>query len=237
MSKPYTVQTQYSNNMHDVVKHLNQHRSEFKRPIAAHQRILFERIKQHALWQQGIHIDWGCGTGMSTLNIARTKPQQLVVGIDQSKHRLMKHAWSSTQIEKQGWAQYQNCMLVHGRIEDMALLFFEHSLQQQNACVQAQTFFYPNPWPKRKHLNKRLPTHPIFPYLVGLSNDIIMRCNWQTYAEQWRFCAKQLRPDLQHTMTLHTPNRPISLFERKYLQTNTPIFQVVCQNHVLTAGC
>ncbi len=234
MPKPYTIQTQHQSGERDVLKHLDQHSVAFQHPIADHQRIFFKRIQQHPMWRQGVHVDWGCGTGMSTLNISQTKPQQLIVGIDQSKQRLMKLAWAHEQIEMEGFAQHQNCILIHGRIEDMALLFFEYSIEHQAPCVQAQTFFYPNPWPKRKHLNKRLPTHPIFPYLMRLSPHIVMRCNWQTYAAQWHFCAKHLRPDLHHTMARHTPIDPISLFERKYLETKTPCFEVVC--HPNTPG-
>lgn len=225
MPNPYTIYTTAQDSPQDLCKYLKKHRQAFQKPIAAPQRCVFERIVPDLVTTAAIHVDWGCGTGMSTQQLAKTHPNMLVIGIDQSKHRLMKNTWYAKHVGANGLARHQNCLMIHGHIEAFAL-WLAHQEQCKPICLHSQSFFYPNPWPKRKHLNKRLPTHPIFPYLMRLSSCITMRCNWRTYAQQWAFCAQYFRPDLQHTLTSYIPNEPISLFEKKYMQTHTPCFQV-----------
>ena len=71
-----------------VTKHLN---TEFMRPIPEHQIEIFNIIDDIVTnAQKPIILDSGCGTGLSTQNLAKQFPNHLVIGVDRSLHRLNK---------------------------------------------------------------------------------------------------------------------------------------------------
>jgi tRNA G46 methylase TrmB len=71
-----------------VTKHLN---TEFMRPTPEHQIEIFNIIDDIITKEQKpIILDSGCGTGLSTQNLAKQFPNHLVIGIDRSLHRLNK---------------------------------------------------------------------------------------------------------------------------------------------------
>jgi tRNA (guanine-N7-)-methyltransferase len=71
-----------------VTKHLN---TEFMRPIPEHQIEIFNIIDDIVMvTQKPIILDSGCGTGLSTQNLAKQFPNHLVIGVDRSLHRLNK---------------------------------------------------------------------------------------------------------------------------------------------------
>ena len=44
---------------------------------------------------------------------------------------------------------------------------------------------YPNPWPKAKHLQRRVHGQAVLPALLQLGGVITLRSNWQLYVEEF----------------------------------------------------
>ena len=91
-SNPYLIRSNQKDiheNLEKIVtKHLN---NEFMRPIPEHQIEIFNIIDDMVMVaQKPIILDSGCGTGLSTQNLAKQFPDHLVIGVDRSLHRLNK---------------------------------------------------------------------------------------------------------------------------------------------------
>jgi tRNA G46 methylase TrmB len=85
---------------------------------------------------------------------------------------------------------------------------------------------YPNPWPKAKHLQRRVHGHASFPLLLqlaagqadgaspGETGQIEVRSNWQLYVEE--FGLAMHLSGVRGSIARVTPDPPLTLFERKY---------------------
>lgn len=142
-----------------------------RRPPASHSvaayRTLQRRLEQRSV---PLVLDSFCGTGMSTALLARKYTDHLVVGIDQSEHRLSKHLP----------AEADNYLLLQAQAEDIWHLLLAHGHRASHHHL-----LYPNPWPKRKHLQRRIHGHGSFPLLLALGGHIELRSNWQLYVEEF----------------------------------------------------
>lgn len=150
-----------------VTKHLQ---TEFRRPISAHNYANFQNILE---WASGSSLifDSGCGNGKSTLAIARNNPQSLVIGIDKSTARL-----SRTSLNDQ---VPNNAYFVRADLIDFYRLASSHNLK-----LERHFMLYPNPWPKKQHLQRRWHGSPIFPAILGLGGTLELRSNWRIYLEE-----------------------------------------------------
>ena len=159
----------------------------------------------------GLLVDSGCGTGDSTINIAKSYPNYLVLGIDKSSKRLN---------QAQQKIKSENVRFITANLVE-----FWIGLKLVNASIAANFILYPNPWPKQKHLKKRWHAHPVMPLLPMISNYIELRTNWRIYAEE--FCGR-LTKLTGSVMTVEkiNPNNPISAFEEKYFDSNHDLFRL-----------
>lgn len=159
----------------------------------------------------GLLVDSGCGTGDSTINIAKSYPNYLVLGIDKSSKRLN---------QAQQKIKSENVRFITANLVE-----FWIGLKLVNASIAANFILYPNPWPKQKHLKKRWHAHPVMPLLPMISNYIELRTNWRIYAEE--FC-NSLTKLTGAVMTVEkiNPNNPISAFEEKYFESNHDLFRL-----------
>ncbi len=193
-----------------VLKHLH---SVDRRPISALQRQQFERAWN---WQQGKNLpfilDVGCGTGLSSFQLAKHHPQQLVIAIDQSAHRLRDSAQYSNQCN--------NLMFIQARLEEFWLL-----AEQAQWRPRKQYIFYPNPWPKKKHLCRRWHGHAIFPVMLKVCPTLELRTNWSIYAEEFQLALGLA--GIQSQLCRYQNKKPVSLFEAKYLASNHKLYQIV----------
>ncbi len=213
-SRPVTT-NQHGN--HDdltqvVMRHL---RSPFKKPIQEHNREAFEQAaEQVATWQGPIILDSCCGVGESTAWLAQAHPDALVIGVDKSAHRLQRHA--NYQTSEQG----QRYLLVRADLQDFWRLAVEQHWQ-----LAKHSILYPNPWPKAAHLSRRWHGSPVWPYVLGLGGELVMRSNWVTYLTEVASslalvnCAAQLQP-------LLAKHAPITPFERKYQRSGQQLWQL-----------
>ncbi|MCQ2097316.1 MAG: methyltransferase domain-containing protein [Fibrobacter sp.] len=169
-------------------------------------------------------LDSGCGTGESTLHLARKFPGVPVIGIDKSAMRLnkagnihqLRHATSPWREErpigsKNGVQQNQgensaepassalgappaNAFWVRAELLDFWKLALEE-VQAGRWQVLHHAVYYPNPWPKESEATRRFHLHPIFPTLMALSSTTELRTNWEIYAREFAEAARILQSE------------------------------------------
>ena len=185
-----------------VEKHLK-HR--FLRPIPAWVSELAETLaREHAdaPWV----LDSGCGTGLSSVQLAKAHPQHWVLGIDQSEHRL----------GKQSETPPDNLRFVRTDLQD-----FWRALHHLHIEVDRHYLLYPNPWPKAHHLMRRWHGHSVWPHLLALKGHLELRTNWLLYAQEFEQALilsgheQVVRNSLDNTEVL---KNPLTLFEKKYAE-------------------
>jgi len=236
--------------------------TDYLRPIAEHTRKAFAEAEKFVAGMTGhvedragcaaykVILDSGCGTGESTLNIARQYPDIPVIGIDKSVARLTKAGGAS--------AFPQNAFLVRAELLDFWRLALE-AVQAGRWHIPYHALYYPNPWPKQSEATRRFHLHPIFPTLLQLGDTIEMRTNWEIYAREFAEAARIAKkiPTLvamrtkqqvakccppgqagddktcaadDNTGTISCeafePEQPITAFERKYKEARQQLWRV-----------
>ncbi|MEE4202559.1 MAG: methyltransferase [Halieaceae bacterium] len=184
-----------------VQRHLS---SRWLKPIPAHTQAAAEQLLD---WlkerERPLVLDSFCGTGMSTAKLSAMYPDCAVVGVDKSAARLGRH-------HHQGH---------HQRPRDYLLLRAEceplwRALVEAGITVRAHYLLYPNPWPKRGQLKRRIHGHPGLPWLLALGGTIELRTNWAIYARE--FAQAMSIAGASGELSTVTGSDPITLFERKY---------------------
>ena len=182
----------------EIVQHHQDH--PWRKPCPAHTREAFEqRLKRLQRDNRPLILDSFCGTGMSTAFIARAHPEALVVGIDQSAHRLAKHQPSDT----------ENYLLLRAEAEPFWLCLMEAGI-----TLHSHWLLYPNPWPKASQFKRRVHGHGAFPVLSRLGGELELRTNWDIYAQEFAQAAGLI--GIEGHAASFTPVAPMTLFERKY---------------------
>ncbi len=176
-------------------------------------------------------LDSGCGTGESTLNIARQYPDIPVIGIDKSVARLTKAGGAGVN----GASTFpQNAFLVRAELLDFWRLALE-TVQAGRWHIPYHALYYPNPWPKQSEATRRFHLHPIFPTLLQLGDTIELRTNWEIYAREFAEAVRVLdsiafgsRMTMGVTIACEAfePERPITAFERKYKEARQQLWRV-----------
>ena len=190
-----------------VLRHL---RHPFLKPIAAHNRAAFDAIAERVAAHTGpLLLDSFCGTGESTAALAAANPTALVIGIDKSAHRLGKH--------QAGPGNYE---LVRADTDDFWRLALAAGWRPQR-----HSLFYPNPWPKKEHLQRRVHGSPLFSTLLALGGALELRSNWPVYVGEfaqalalagWRTEVEELSVEA-----------PLSAFERKYRHAGQTLWRCI----------
>lgn len=195
-------------------------------------------------------LDSGCGTGESTLHLARKFPGVPVIGIDKSTMRLNK-AGNIHQLEAAGTDQPANAFWVRAELLDFWKLALEE-VQAGRWQVLHHAVYYPNPWPKESEATRRFHLHPIFPTLMALGNVTELRTNWEIYAREFAEAARILQnattgaepnPNNADATTRDettrgkikpaiscepfAPLHPETAFERKYKEAHQQLWRVL----------
>ncbi|MBK6728585.1 MAG: SAM-dependent methyltransferase [Xanthomonadales bacterium] len=154
-------------------------------------------------------LDLGCGHGDSSVLLAQRHEDAIVLGIDQSAHRLSRLA-------PEGFAVHDRVVLM--RAEGATLL---RLLAAQALPIERLYLLYPNPWPKPEHLMRRWHGHPVLPILLANARGIVLRSNWRIYAEEFAraaaLCGRRGR-----VVTLPADAELLTPFERKYAASGHP---------------
>ena len=193
---------------------------------------------------RAVILDSGCGTGESTIHIARRFPGIPVIGIDKSCARLNKAGNPS---QTAGEDVPANAFWIRAELLD----FWRLALDYVKACkwtIPYHAVYYPNPWPKQSEATRRFHMHPIFPTLLALGKTIELRTNWEIYAREFaeaaRIAAQELngspsslrsveddkREDrsvagMTITCESFNPEKPETAFERKYKEARQKLWR------------
>ena len=207
LSSVYSNQTGMHEDLATTIKkHLL---SAWQEPIPEHTRIAADKIVNLARKHSGpLILDSFCGTGMSTTKLAERFPDALVIGIDKSQDRLAKHVS----------AEVANYHLIRASCEHTWALLAKAEIR----CSQ-HYLLYPNPWPKKSHLKRRIHGHPAFPLLRALGGNVVLRSNWLTYVDEFEAGMHLL--GYRSRITEVRATNPLTLFERKYGTNNENLWQ------------
>lgn len=111
-------------------------------------------------------LDSGCGRGRSSVHLAKTNPDVVVIGLDRSEARLSKNYHSESNMfasddsetseAELAYMEEQrkslpNLLLLRAELVDFWYLMWKHC----DWTVQKHYHLYPNPYPKPKHLSRR----------------------------------------------------------------------------------
>ena len=196
-----SVQTTPHPRLQEVVrKHITM--TYQRRPSAAG-RSAFAGVADE-LAQSPFILDAGCGTGASTLALAREFPDSLVLGVDKSAARL---AAGQRLIDRA--SAPANARLLHCELVD----FWQLGVAAGLRC-ERQYLLYPNPWPKPEHLMRRWHAHPVFPDILALGGAIELRTNWRVYAEEFAMALDIA--GVANVCEAFMTDAPLTPFERKY---------------------
>ena len=188
-------------------------RTTFLRPIADHTREAFAQVEEFVgkfyatrnadpatgcgetsaigrgapgTAPRAVILDSGCGTGESTIHIARRFPGIPVIGIDKSCARLNKAGNPS---QTAGEDIPANAFWIRAELLDFWRLALEH-VKSGKWTIPYHAVYYPNPWPKQSEATRRFHMHPIFPTLLALGKTIELRTNWEIYAREFAEAAR-----------------------------------------------
>ena len=200
--------------LHELVsKHLT---TRFAKPYQPHSVDAFQRcqqvIQQH---QKPLILDSGCGIGMSTAAIAQQYPDHWVIGIDRSSNRLNRNQ------QDPSFLVDGNKILIRADLEDFWRLAVE-----QGWTLAKHYLLYPNPYPKKKHIQRRWHGHPVFSALLALGGDIELRSNWPIYLEEF-VQAVEIANYGKGSVQRFTPSSFLTPFEKKYFDSNQALYKAV----------
>jgi len=197
-----------------VARHL---REPFRKPVLDYNRSAFATAM--SAWQQAGHalpliLDAACGTGVSSVQLARTYPHCFVIGVDQSAARL---ATAKGDLPA-------NLCLVRADLVDIWRLLAEQGVSLERHCL-----YYPNPWPKIGQLSRRWHGHAVFPVLAQLGGRIECRSNWRIYVEEFAFALGRVlgREIGWEALASESLVAPVSPFERKYRDSGQALYRCV----------
>lgn len=175
-------------------------------PIPAHTREAFDQVAGTIARKstRPIVLDSGCGTGSSTLALARAAPEAWVIGIDRSEARLARGPLADPA------SMPANLLLVRAEIAA-----FWRLARAAGWRLRRHWLLYPNPWPKPEHLMRRWHGHPAFADLLALGGELRLRTNWRLYAEE--FALALGIAGIEATMrAVEAGDAPLTPFEAKY---------------------
>lgn len=196
-SRPVTsTQTGVHERLADLVKrHLNQPE---RKPVSTFNQQAFDQLCARRE-DRPLVFDAFCGTGHSSATLAQRYPEHLVVGIDQSAHRLTRHPDTLP----------DNCLLLRAECEAIWQLAAKARWQ-----VDHHYLLYPNPWPKPGHIKRRIHGCGAFPWLLALGGTLELRSNWRLYVEE--FAAALDLANISGTISQIYPDTGLTRFEEKY---------------------
>ena len=164
-------------------------------------------------------LDSVCGTGQSTVFLAKENPQSFVLGVEKSQNRLNRQNMFKENPP-------ENCAFVRADVLDFWRLLARF-LAENHQKLQRHFLLYPNPYPKAQHLQRRFHGNAVFPFLAQLGGGFECRTNWQIYADEMAFACAFLTQKHVSAESFFAEN-PISAFEQKYAKSAHQLWRVVC---------
>jgi len=211
-----TNQTGIHEKLNEIVeKHLSH---EFKKPFQQHTKQAFAEIDLIVQKFDGeIILDACCGVGQSTRLLAQQNPKALVIGIDKSAHRINRNV--DEVIASDGVSRIENYYLIRADLND-----FYRLVLAANWSVGRHYILYPNPWPKSKHLQRRWHGSAVFPQIIQIGQQIILRSNWLLYLEEFKQAVEVA--GLSGEINAFISEQPLTPFEAKYQASGQQCWQL-----------
>jgi tRNA G46 methylase TrmB len=177
-----------------------------------------ELLELLARYDNQFLLDTGCGTGESTISLARENSELLVLGVDRSEDRLRK---ASARFSGAG---VDNAFFLRFDVGDLWIW-----LEEQGLRPLRQYFLYPNPYPKKQHLSRRWHAHPGFPIALSFGGELHLRTNWRIYAEEFACAVHHLTGCSVEVMRIETDEEgweAMTAFEKKYAESGHELWEV-----------
>ena len=201
-----------------VHKHMS---TEWRQPLHAPTVKTFAAlVASGVIPDQKIVLDSGCGTGVSTRQIAEYYPDCLVLGVDKSEARLRK--LPASRFSRRCFF-YREGNAIWLRAE---LASFWRLAVQAGWRLHRHFLLYPNPWPKPGQVLRRWHAHPVFPALLQLGGQLEMRCNWEIYAREF-VAAVEMAGCRDAQLTEGVDSVITTPFENKYRNSGQALYCVV----------
>ena len=215
---PYSAQTSIHEHLPQLLERHRQ--SRYLKPCADYNVAAFSTCWER--WQRSapnapLILDSCCGTGESSITLAKRFPDHYVIGVDQSIHRLRRNFPDSAKVP----ALPPNVDFVRADLVDFWRLMRDASMHLSHHFL-----LYPNPWPKIGHLSRRWHGHPVFPAMLALGGVLECRSNWRIYVEEFCFAVNRLTP-CHAVCESYAPEQALTAFECKYLVSVHPLYRVV----------
>jgi len=195
----------------------------FQKPYQSHTKQAFDDINKFVQAflvdkpEGEIILDSCCGVGQSTRLLAKRYPEALVIGVDKSSSRIERNVEGFT--EDDGY-QAQNYHLVRADLND-----FYRLVKAANWPVKKHYILYPNPWPKSKHIQRRWHGSAVFPTLISIGEQIILRSNWLLYLEEFQLAA-DIAGLIGNIMKVND-DESLTPFEAKYQASGQQCWQLI----------
>lgn len=211
--------------LYDIVNKHCEHPS--LKPYQAHTKSAFEEADKRVQIHQGeVILDSCCGVGQSTRILAQKNPQALVIGVDKSAHRLERNI-EGEWLDDEGH-KLDNYLLVRADLND-----FYRLVANSNWPVRKHYILYPNPWPKSKHIKRRWHGSAVFPDIMKIGEQLILRSNWRLYLEEFQAAAQILK--VEGEISPIDNLSPLTPFEAKYQASGQACWQLLLDNNTLEA--
>lgn len=191
------------------------------KPIPQHTQQVFADVYPLLMQaqEQTLILDSGCGTGASSFELKKHHPNALIIGIDQSEHRLAPF------LKNQSIYHQPGLLLLRAE-----LVAFWQLCVMHNIHVTKHYLLYPNPWPKATHCKRRWHAHPIWPQLLKITTNLELRTNWYVYAQEMQIALECCNIST-HLQSIKPNQGGISPFEQKYHTSGHTLWQLVTTIH------
>lgn len=160
-------------------------------------------------------LDLGCGIGESSYNLANKYPMTKILGVDKSISRLDRN--------NKFKVKNNNIMLIQDDMFDLIPLLYSN-LKEKILSVH---IYYPNPWPKKSQLKRRIHANPIAPFLFELSDTFFIRSNWKIYLEEFSKSYEFYKGVTSSVLEVTDLSDYLTPFEKKYHLSHQTIYELV----------
>lgn len=166
-----------------------------------------------------LHLDLGCARGTFLREVALLHPDQHFLGIERLPGRVGR---TQKKLLSPG---LKNAVVLHGEILETL------STKIPENCADWIHILFPDPWPKRRHAQRRLVRKPAFPVLAKVLKPG-GKLRFLTDSEPYFRETSAVLPTLEGWKILPTSpvdGWPMSEFQKKYTARRLPLYGWVLQ--------